>query len=597
MTHSSYWPTLAAWLLLLAPTTVGADTIQGAVTDAGGAPLSGVTVYAYDQRLGYEKDTTDGTGAYLISGLTPGLHRVRAVPGSTQSQVTRTWPDAWSFCEGELVDLGADGVQGIDLVLPEGATLRGTLLDEEGEPVVGAVVTALGADDTTNGLARQAVSQTDGSFTLTGLDAPDGVSGLWSCEVDDDGWPDQLLEGVYDDDQADLVEVPWQGEADLGSWALLPGVGASGVMTGPDGPVEGASVHVYGGGQVVTVGSEADGSFEAWAVPPGSMLAWASADGLATTYWPDNDRPEDYVDVVVEGTLQDGFDMQLPTEATVSGRLVGDVDLSDATVLLYNDVHTVGRGALVESDGSFVIDALYGGDYQLYVYTSDEGYLDDWIRDDDGEPAWFELDDGVDNELGEIPLELGAEVQGTVRDELGEPVYGAYVYASEEDGEVVEVASTDRDGHYGIPGLVGGTWLFEVRYHAYCTHDPGYVTTYWEGQVYDVRATWVDVAPGDRLVGYDFTLPQDDDHDQMGDGWEREFGLDTSRDDSYEDPDGDGYTNLEEYHLGTDPLAVYEEPGRCGCRGGSGSLTALLLLLPWGMRRRLRDIVVPQDSP
>jgi hypothetical protein len=247
----------------------------------------------------------------------------------------------------------------------------------------------------------------------------------------------------------------------------------------------------------------------------------------------------------------------------------------------------VGRGALVESDGSFVIDKLYGGEYQLYIYASDEGFQDDWLRDGDGEPSWIVVEGEIDNELGVIELPLGAQVEGVVTSELGDPVYGAYVYATDEDGEIIEVASTDRDGAYRIEGLPTASWLLEVRYNAYCTADPGFVTSYWDGEIYDARARAIDLVAGEERAGLDFVMPLDDDHDEMGDSWETEYGLDTSRNDAAEDPDGDGYSNLDEYHLGTDPLAVYEDPhGPCGCRrGSSGSATALLLLLPLGLRR------------
>ncbi len=49
------------------------------------------------------------------------------------------------------------------------------------------------------------------------------------------------------------------------------------------------------------------------------------------------------------------------------------------------------------------------------------------------------------------------------------------------------------------------------------------------------------------------SYPEDIDFDGMNDAWEDAYGLDTTRDDSAEDLDGDGLTNLEEYVLGTDP--------------------------------------------
>ena len=48
---------------------------------------------------------------------------------------------------------------------------------------------------------------------------------------------------------------------------------------------------------------------------------------------------------------------------------------------------------------------------------------------------------------------------------------------------------------------------------------------------------------------------KDSEGDQMEDGWEVTYGLDPLFDDSQENPDGDAYTNLEEYYAGSDPNA------------------------------------------
>ncbi|MBU0979347.1 MAG: hypothetical protein KJ709_00950, partial [Nanoarchaeota archaeon] len=49
------------------------------------------------------------------------------------------------------------------------------------------------------------------------------------------------------------------------------------------------------------------------------------------------------------------------------------------------------------------------------------------------------------------------------------------------------------------------------------------------------------------------TSSDDNDNDGMPDSWELLHGLDTTRDDSLEDPDGDTLTNIDEYRYGFDP--------------------------------------------
>lgn len=52
------------------------------------------------------------------------------------------------------------------------------------------------------------------------------------------------------------------------------------------------------------------------------------------------------------------------------------------------------------------------------------------------------------------------------------------------------------------------------------------------------------------------TLAADWDGDSLPDVWERFYGLDERRASAGEDPDGDGWTNLQEYNAGTNPVVV-----------------------------------------
>ncbi len=560
-----------------------------------GEPVDGVVMVAWDLHLNYQYDFTDETGTYEIDDLAAGQWRIQALTPDSMNRVSRFYPDERGYCDGSLLTLAeGEALTGIDMALVVGGTLTGRLLDSAGAPVVGAEVVATGIDDAVDGLDRDAVTDEDGAFTLTGLDADDGSSSAWIAEIEAEGWPDQLLGPTYDEDDATAWFVGLGETEDLGDQVLLDGILVRGSVTGPDGPVPDANVHVYATSQVVTVKSESDGTYEATGLPPGEVLSWASADGLATTYYPDQDRPTDYEQAPEEGDVLDGLDLSLPPEAIFRARLIPESegeDLSGVTALLYNDTLTVGAGTRADADGVFAIEALYGGDYTLYLFSADEGYSDDFVRDDAGEPLVFTVEGETDNPTVEVPLQLAALIRGHLTDDAGAPVEGAYVLAwpldGQDDGPTVAVS--DAEGAYEVNGLAAGRYQVQARYSAYCDGDPSYVTVWWpDDEVYEALAGSMTVSAEERVEDLDFTLPRDVDQDGMADTWETEHGLETGRDDGGEDADGDGYTNLMEYLLGTDPTDDSDGPessGRCG--GGCGGKSAgILLILGLGLRRR-----------
>jgi hypothetical protein len=572
--------------VILLASSAFAASVAGTVSGPDGEPVPGADVVAYDTRLNYAAATTTGTGGFRITGLPPGRYRLRAMPDDGDPRVDRFLPDTWDFCEAEVVEVaGGDDIDGLDFALPLGGELSGRLLGTDGAPVEGAQLLGMGQSERTSLVSRLAETDADGRFTVVGLDSEPGVSEPYAVYLAAAGVPRQYLGPTYDDDSAALFDVTLGDPTDAGEHTLLDGITASGTVYGPDGPVSSGTVFAYSSSQVLTVPVGADGTWLADGLPPGDLVAWSSSDGLATTYFPDSDRPGERVPAPNEGQVLTGVDLDLPLESSLTVTLTGEGDLSDASALLYNDTYTVGRGGGFDADGTVVIDALYPGTYYLFVYGGDVGYTDDFVRDDAGALVPIVVD-GATAVTVEMPT--AASFAGTVRGDDGEPVYGAYVYATSADGENTEVGVTDADGVYTIPALPGGEYQLRASYAHYCPSDPGWVTMWFSDALVEDDARPTTLASGEARTGVDFTLPRDDDHDGMGDSWEAANGLDPNRDDAAEDPDGDGYLNAEEWLLGTDPT---DEAVATGCgHGGCGKPAGLgFFLLPALVYRRRRS--------
>lgn len=565
-----------------------AASIAGLVTDEDGTPAAGVTVIAYDQRLNYAYATTTNDGTWGITNLPAGRYRLRAAPPDGSGLVDRFYPDTWDFCTGDVIELADEAaLDGLDFALVHGGTFTGTLLTGEGTPIVGALVAAEGLEARTAMGTRVAYTDGEGRFSLPGLDADPDLPTTWRCEVQIDGWPRQFLGPGYDDEDAEVFAADLGVEEDLGAFTLLDGISVSGTVRGPDGPVSGGTVYAYASSQVVVTAIEADGTYLARGLPPGNVISWASSDGFATTYFPDADRPGESVPAPDEGTALTGVDLSMPEESSLTAHVsISDgsgARWRDASVLVYNSTYTVGRGEPFDGEGNVTIDALFPGEYTMYLYGQDGGLVSDFIRDG-AEPRVFTVDGATEVEL---VLDPASRLAGRLVDELGDPVYGASVTLVRQEDETELRTTSDRDGNWEIDGVGAGSWSLGFRYLYYCVNDPGYVSGWWEGALVEDEQALLAVGVGEVREGLDQVLPRDGDHDGMGDAWERENGLDDTRDDGAEDLDGDGFTNLDEYLLGTDPTgADGGGPGGCDC-GGKGS-AALLLLGLAGLARRRR---------
>lgn len=567
--------------LLLALGVAQATDLVGRVTDHRGLPLEAVLVLAYDDRVNYEYDYTLPDGTFRIDDLEATPRRVRFLSPDVTDAVEMYFGGAPKLCKGDVVELPARGVLDLGtVVMLPGGVVRGQVLGVDGAPVVGAEVVARPAGVTPIAVARGVFTDDQGRFDLRGIPVEaDGTS--WNFEVIPPTSPEQFLGPSFGAETAAVFEVAVGAPLDVGSWTLLPGGSLSGTAVGPEGPLAEGTVWA------VTVGRTwsapvVDGAWEIPALPPGEARVWITAPGHATTYWPDATVPGGTVPVVDAEATED-VALSLDAEAIVSGRLVWEGDLTGSTITLVDPTRAVQVTAAIEPDGRFAVGALGSGRWLLEV-TPGEQITHVWgpLLTSEGNLLEIALEPGEPLDLGEIPLPAGAAVKGVARDRVtGEPIYGAWIYVENASTGTTRLAITGKQGRYEAQRLPAGVYRVHAQYEPYCRGDRDWVSRHYPDQRNGVLTGTLPLAAG-QVVHWRPELPFDVDQDNMGDGWEATFGLRVGKKDATDDLDGDGFNNLDEYLLGTDPA---DGKGCDGCAGGGGWLFLLPLVALPGRRR------------
>ncbi len=405
------------------------------------AVRSGVAVVdPWDPDAGRVATRTDARGRFKLEGLAPGAMSVQAAaPGI-----------------GRVIRPNVSPGSSVDLILMPGATISGTVRDESGKPLKGAVVRAMPEGLGPGMFPLPSAERTDagGRFALAGL-----VAG---------GYVVMAREGTRAPAVAAVkVEESGDATADL---TLAEGGFVTGRLVDSEGkPVAGRVRLAALDGttlpmflqDVVVAQAGADGRFGLGPAPPGELVLQATAAGLAPreveTAAGNRARGTDLGDVVLEagpvirGVVQDRQGAPIP----------------GATVRAFTRSASLPAEAESDEAGAFVLAGLKPGTLELSAHAP--GYAST------RQPVVVGTEDLV------IALDAGGTVTGAVVDGKGQPVSGAMVRAAADAREMDAPPmglTSDGDGRFTLYDVRPGLYVVEARAAG---HPPGNVS--------DVRVT------------------------------------------------------------------------------------------------------------
>ncbi|HEX5479998.1 MAG TPA: carboxypeptidase regulatory-like domain-containing protein [Dehalococcoidia bacterium] len=479
--------------------------IDGTVRDAQGTPLEGAYVYASGTTGGGGGDaTTDSSGHYHIQGLADGSYIVFAqldgyggmYYGAVGSTAVRTYATAVAVTTGATAT-------GIDIALPQAASISGTVTDGQGGPVAGALVRAT-AVCCADWPSQIAMTDATGAYTIAGLSP-----GSYRVQAGAHGYAPKYYVDAYAGSDAQYVTVAAGDARTAIDIALGPAATISGTVTTENGtPVTSGYVTAQSYEQnscclstSVSVPLDASGHYTIGDLAPDKYYVYASAPGYPTQYYGGAYDINSAAPLVVdEGQTVNGIDFFLEN-GTLAGTVTANgkpVAGAFVTAQMTGCCGSVFLSGTTSGDGTYAIHGVPHGDYIVTVQAAGYAweYYDNTPVQADATPVTVAAGgttSGID-----FDLTAGSGIEGTVRDSAGNPVAGAIVevwnYTS------YAFASTDSNGHYHFGGLTDPTYWLRATAH-------GRVTEYYPGGFGLSTARSVTVASGATTSGIDFTLP------------------------------------------------------------------------------------------
>jgi hypothetical protein len=490
---------------------VGTALIQGRVVAAdNGRPLSLATITANAPELGGESRTisTNSEGRYELRNLPAGRYTLLV---SRSGYLTVRFGQRRVLEPGKPLQVLDGQIAGnIDFTLPRMGVISGRVTDEEGEPVAGALVSAMQSMyfNGSRGLVPMGggvvnATDEDGQFRIVGL-----VPGAYAVMAQlGDTWPateagvermagyaKTYFPGTTSAEGARRLTLGIGEEVSNTDFSLIPGRSAtiSGTLLDSRGrpmangfvaltqSLVGPNGGIVGGGNSTRSG--ADGGFTIRNVMPGPYILTAAgltdrgASSVAeTTIMP---IVIDSVDVTLALTTSGGWSVTgrvVTDDGTFPGALRNDLfvvarpEIADnSPIFAGGDVRNIPGNGQVKEDGTFMVAGVLGR-ARIAVANLPAGWTQKAILHDGRNVAGKPLDITDGGAIGGVQVVVSnrtTTVAGQLIDDTGAPISEGTIVVFSDDRErwfegsrFVRAVRPDQNGRYEIEGLPPDEYL------------------------------------------------------------------------------------------------------------------------------------------
>ena len=502
------------------------------VNEATGEPLRKATITAYltDGQNGESVEaSTDAAGKFHMDELEAGKYMLNA---SRNGFVGQSYGAKSSNRPGTVLAVSPGGTIEANFKLTPHSVVTGRIVDEDGDAMAnvqvhlsrfqwqnGKRMLIPGESGTTNDLGEYRIfGVAPGKYYLSATYNP----GQWNQVKTAGDAPDSAYSPVYypgttDSSSATRLEVPKSGHLNGVDFTMqktksyrisgrvissVPGQSKpSGIMLTLE-PKSEEQGNTWESNKMSH--SDPEGKFAFKGVLPGEYQLSGNTFG-------DDGVARAHLDVVINHEDLRGVDLILTPGWEMKGTIkvdgdAGGVNLNQIHVMLESEqTGMVFYGprphASVRDDGSFTLKDVTGGRYRLRAWSLPEGFYLKSARAGDADlidkAADFGTLQGAAVEIVISPK--GGLVEGSVKDEKGDPVTNGIVVLIPETSKRVnhalfDQASLDQYGHYKMKGITPGTYsLYAFQdVERGIWEDPDFLKTV------EKQATDVTIAEGDH---------------------------------------------------------------------------------------------------